>query len=186
MKLPIANSRLPICRKRGSHGFRVGNWKLEIGNSRAFTLIEIMVVVLVMGLLMAMGIPAIYSGLKQEGMRKAVNAVVDACNKTRAQAIMSGAKSELRFFPHDRRMEAGAAGGDALQWPESVTLEMLDVNLKEGKDAEGAVTVEFYPNGTCDELTVIFYSPKDGSRREISLEITTALASVESDPRKFR
>jgi len=31
---------------------------------------------------------------------------------------------------------APATGGSPLQWPENVTLEMLDVNLTEYKDAE--------------------------------------------------
>ena len=136
-----------------------------------------MVVVVVMGMIMAMGVPAIYSGLKQEGIRKAVNMVVDACNKTRAQAIISGAAAELTFHPQERRMETGAAGGASLQWPEDVALEMLDVNLSEFKEAEVA-RVRFYPNGTCDELTVIFHSLKNNDWRKISLEITTSLATV--------
>jgi hypothetical protein len=61
---------------------------------------------------------------------------------------------------------------------------MLDVNLNEYKDAEEA-EVRFYPNGTCDEMTLILVSDKN-EWRKISLEITTGLASVETDPNKWR
>jgi hypothetical protein len=57
-----------------------------------------------------------------------------------------------------------------------LTLEMLDVNLTEYKDAEQA-QARFFPNGTCDELTIILSSDQN-EWYKISLEITTALATV--------
>jgi hypothetical protein len=45
--------------------------------------------------------------------------------------------------------------------------------------------VRFFPNGTCDELTLILLA-EGGERREITLEVTTGLVNVESDPRKFK
>ncbi len=56
---------------------------------------------------------------------------------------------------------------------------MLDVNLSEYKDQETA-RVRFYPNGTCDEMTLILRSDK-GEQRGIVLEITTGLATVLND-----
>lgn len=164
----------------------------------AFTLIEIMVVVGILLIVMAAGVPAIMGGLKKEGMRKAVDDVVEVCRRARAQAIINGVTTEVRFQPQAKQMAVGAASaarpadsGDAdagakpasssvagysAQMPDSVTLEMLDVNLIEYKDADEAV-VKFYPNGTCDELTVILHSDQN-EWRKISLEITTGLASV--------
>jgi prepilin-type N-terminal cleavage/methylation domain-containing protein len=173
--------------------------RLSTGDVRAFTLLEIMVVVVIIGMVAVMGVPAIYSGLKQEGMRKAVNAVVEACNHARAQAIMSGTPVELVFHPHAARLDTGAAAdasgapvdtvvrgggggsvkGFSAEWPASVTLEMLDVNLTEHKDDEAA-SVRFFPNGTCDEMTVIFHSMKNNEWRKISTEIVTGLTKVES------
>jgi Tfp pilus assembly protein FimT len=73
---------------------------------------------------------------------------------------------------------------DVATIPEGVVLEMLDVNLIEYKDAEFA-RVRFYPNGTCDELTIILRST-DGEWRKISLEATTGLATIETDPNRFK
>ena len=57
-----------------------------------------------------------------------------------------------------------------------VVIEMLDVNLLEYKDQDFA-RVRFYPNGTCDEFTLILHSDR-GEWIKISLEITTSLANV--------
>jgi len=62
---------------------------------------------------------------------------------------------------------------------------MLDINLSEYRDAEEA-RVMFYPNGTCDELTIILHSNERNEYRRITLEVTTALANVDSDPSKWR
>jgi len=162
----------------------------------AFTLIEIMVVVSIMGMVMAMGFPAIYRVMHQESLTKAVNDVIRTCERARTQAILSGRAADAVFYPLDKRMEAGGgsrAGGDdfagetgsatavsstAAQLPNNITLEMLDVNFVEYKEAEEA-RVRFYPNGTCDEMTVVLRSDRN-QYRKITLEITTGLPSVEA------
>jgi hypothetical protein len=63
-------------------------------------------------------------------------------------------------------------------------IEMLDVNLVEYKDAE-VVRVNFYPNGTCDEMTLILVSDRN-EWRKISLEVTTSIVSVDADPNNWR
>ena len=148
------------------HHFKTGGKSGHpTAGTAAFTLIEIMMVVLIIALLMGMGIPAIHHQLQQEGMRKAVNDIVDACNKTRASAILSGQRADLHFSPADRKVDAP---GLSVQLPDDVTIEMLDVNFSEFKDADSA-TVHFFPNGRCDDMTVILSSPKN-EWRIISLE----------------
>jgi hypothetical protein len=76
------------------------------------------------------------------------------------------------------------SSGDVATIPEGIVLEMLDINLTEYKDQEIA-RVRFYPNGTCDELTIILRST-EGVWRKISLEVTTGLATIETDPNRFK
>jgi prepilin-type N-terminal cleavage/methylation domain-containing protein len=180
--------------------------------SRAFTLIEIMVVVGIMALVMATSVPFVYHALHREPLNQAVRDVEEVCNNARARAIMQGAMTEIVFHPKEKRFEiAGATGkppeanavsrpdlsavpptgsGLAAQLGDKILIEMLDVNLFEYKDVETA-RVRFYPNGTCDELTLILHSmDADGHDhdkwRKISLEVTTGMASVESDPSRFK
>jgi prepilin-type N-terminal cleavage/methylation domain-containing protein len=166
--------------------------------SAAFTLIEIMVVVAIMGLILATGIPSIYHIWKKEGMRQAVGDVVEVLSNARAQAILRGSPTEVVFHPLDRRFEIGGGtvsvapspeveaenfarppapgSGQAGQFSADINIEMLDVNLLEYRESE-FVRVRFFPNGTSDEMTLILRSSKN-EQRGVSLEVTTGLASV--------
>jgi prepilin-type N-terminal cleavage/methylation domain-containing protein len=157
---------------------------------RAFTLIEIMVVVAIIGIIMAAGAPTLFRMLHKEGFRKSISDIVEVCTAARARAILQGTTTKVVFHPREGYCElsggAGPSGGLAhtARFDEGARVEMLDVNLNEYKDAEEA-EVRFYPNGTCDEMTLILVSDKN-EWRKISLEITTGLASVETDPNKWR
>ena len=167
---------------------------------RAFTLIEIMIVVGILGIVMAMGVPAIYRVFHKESLRKAVNDIIEVCARARAQAILRGEPTDVRFRPGDRHFGLGGASppsgaetvgttdegnapaprpaGSSVQWADGITLEMLDVNFIEYKDLEEA-RVRFYPNGTSDELTIVLRSDQN-EYRKISLECMTGLATVEA------
>jgi type II secretory pathway pseudopilin PulG len=163
-----------------------------------------MVVVAIMGVILTIGIPSIYYMTRKEGMRKAVSDVWEVCNNARAQAIFRGSPVEVVFYPTERRFEVGSSGvsqpadgpdyveakparpagsGLAGQFPEDVTIEMLDINLLEYRESERA-RVRFFPNGTSDELTLVLRSIKH-EWRMISLEVTTGRVTIESDPLKF-
>lgn len=163
-----------------------------------------MVVVAIMGVILTIGIPAIYQLSKKEGMRKAVSEVWEVCNHARAQAIFRGSPVEIVFHPTERRFEIGSGGapqsqdepdfivekpapppgsGQSGQFSEDIFIEMLDINLLEYRESDVA-RVRFFPNGTSDELTLILRSSKN-EWRAISLEVTTGRVSIESDPQKF-
>src|SRR2546421_171491 len=82
---------------------------------RAFTLIEIMVVVAIMGIVMTIAIPTVYQQLHPESMRKAVSDVMEACSHARARAILDGVQIDLVIRPADRQFDvtAGASSGPA-------------------------------------------------------------------------
>ena len=147
-----------------------------------FTLIEIMVVVAIIALIIGAGIPSLYGVFHKEGLRKTTSDILETCQTARAQAILSGAPTELIFHPKDGTCETSTSGvGGHGTWAHSAKLEdciieMLDVNLQECKDFDTA-KVRFFPNGTCDEMTLVLRS-KNNEWRKISLEITTALPTL--------
>ncbi|MGD0614836.1 MAG: type II secretion system protein, partial [Verrucomicrobiota bacterium] len=66
---------------------------------RAFTLIEIMVVVGIIGMIAAMGVPTLYRMLHREGFGKTVGDVMDLCSAARARAILQGSTTQIVFHP---------------------------------------------------------------------------------------
>lgn len=168
--------------------------------ARGFTLIEVMVVVGIMGMILAAGIPSLYKLAQKEGMRKVTSDVVEVCSKARAQAIFRGTPVDVIFHPRERRMEVGSvaapvseagapvieaerpavspATGQSAQIPDDMMIEMLDINLSEYRESEWA-RVRFFPNGTSDEMTLVLHSSKN-EWKKITLEVTTGLASVDN------
>lgn len=183
-------------RREAPFRFRTTGPRLE----QAFTLLEIMMVVAIIGLMMTMSVPAILRTMHQEPLRKAVNDVLNICSHARAQAILHGVTATVVFHPRSGDvMLAGiattnstdgfaptgettttAANASALNsahLDDSVAIDMLDVNLSEYKDANEAL-VRFFPDGTSDEMTLIIHS--GAQYRKITLEVTTGLGSVET------
>ena len=167
---------------------------------QAFTLLEIMMVVAIIGLMMTMSVPAILRTMHQGPLRKAVNDVLNICSHARAQAILHGVTTTVVFHPQSGDLmlagiattnstagfappgetTSGASSASALNsthFDDSITIDMLDINLSEYKDASLAL-VRFFPDGTSDEMTLIIHS--GDQYRKIALEVTTGRASLET------
>ncbi|MGH7939561.1 MAG: pilus assembly FimT family protein [Limisphaerales bacterium] len=154
----------------------------------AFTLMEIMVVVAIIGLCAAMSIPGILQMRREGPLRKAVNDFLELCERARAGAVLKDTTARLVFHPHERQIEL--LGGDAnqalttrlghhpimsTQFDPDVTIQSLSISLQNCTDTPES-WVNFYDNGTCDEMTMILLC--NGERERISLELTTALPTV--------
>lgn len=162
-----------------------------IRNSRAFTLMELMMVVVIIGLIMAAGVPAILSLTREAPLRKAVNDVLEICSRARAQAILQGKTMTVVFHPLVRQVSFnGGTGGSSptgpatrlgrkpvntTQFDQSVAIEGLGINDLDYTESDEA-RVRFFSNGTSDDMTLVLSSV--GEYRKITLEVTTALASV--------
>ena len=68
---------------------------------------------------------------------------------------------------------------------QSIAIEGLGVNGEDWTEDEEA-RVRFYPNGTCDAMSIVLHSLSDNERRNIYLEEVTGLAEMESDRFKFK
>ncbi len=151
-------------------------------SARAFTLIEIMVVVAIMALILAAGIPSLYGIFHKEGLRKSMSDLIDTCTSARRSAIMSGQTAQLVIHPLEGTGEVSGGGGKFGGWVHSFKLEgvkiwALQVNNSklDLSTADHPVTVDFLPNGTCEEMTMLLAGDHN-EMKGITLEITTGLA----------
>jgi prepilin-type N-terminal cleavage/methylation domain-containing protein len=171
------------------HSSSIVNRQSSIRNG--FTLMELMMVVAIIGLMMAAGVPAILSITREAPMRRAVNDMVEICHRARAQAILQGQTTAVVFHPRLRQV-AFSGGTDAsapvapatrvgrkavntTELDPSVVIEGLGINNMDYTESEEG-RVRFFSNGTSDEMTLVLSS--GGEYRKITLEETTALASV--------
>lgn len=171
---------------------------------RAFTLIELMVVVSIALLVMGWGVPNMLRTIEKQGVSKAVFDLLEGCKQARAYAILTGQPAELTIRAEDGRIAVRKAsgprllresGGDAVgvtssgqtsaakklkgfnaSLADDVAVELLDVNfIDQMQFSEGIV--RFYPNGTSDEFTIVLRV--DDEWRKVTLDPITAIAQME-------
>jgi prepilin-type N-terminal cleavage/methylation domain-containing protein len=172
----------------------------------AFTLIEIMVVVGIMGLVLLTGVPIVYKVFHRAPMTEALIGVQGVCSTARAQAIMQGRQVDLVLHPRDGRLEIeGAAAAStpdtaertsqpntvpaasaqsvrAVKLPERISLYFIVINrLRHNFADDELARVRFFPNSTSDEATFVLMSTDMKDERGVTLEVTTGLASVLSE-----
>lgn len=143
----------------------------------AFTLVELMIVVAIMGLVVGLGIPALFRAAEKDALRASVTAMMEACQAARAQAILTGQTQTLMLRPRSRAFEAPGKGSFTV--PENVGIDALEVNFVDVREFDSA-PVRFYPNGTSDEFTVVFSSARH-EQRFIELDCITALPRLENE-----
>jgi type II secretion system protein H len=166
-----------------------------------FTLVEIMIVVAVIAIVFAIGAPSFVQVVQKEPMRQAVSDVVEALGQARAQAILRGVTVQFRLtgegvlevLPADDRTHgASLVGFDdpsdegerevpramfSARLHHDVAMSLMEVNFRSQMDAEEA-RVKFYPNGTCDDFTVVLEHGRE--MRRVWVDPITALADVET------
>ncbi|PWU08372.1 MAG: hypothetical protein C5B50_29720 [Verrucomicrobia bacterium] len=166
----------------------VSRFTFHVSRPSAFTLIELMIVIGLMALLATISVPAIRGMVRNESMRKAAQDAQEVCQNARARAILGGAMTEVVIHADPPTMEVAGAGPKTddsglvahFELGGDVGVESIKVNGVQYKDAD-MTRVRFFPNGTCDEFRMVLLRPRDNLRRGIFCEVTTSLATVETD-----
>lgn len=135
-----------------------------------------MIVVAIMGLVLSMGMPSIVKTLRKEGMRKAVDDIMEACKSARSDAILNQKTADLVFHPLDGTISAPGFKDATL--PKNVQIQILGVNFVQYENADEA-RVHFFPNGTSDEFTIVIQDDQFQTR-QISLDVMTGLPDLEA------
>ena len=134
-----------------------------------------MIVVALIGLMAAMGLPPMLKTLQKDGIRKAVSDVTTLLGDARATAILKGQPATVSFHPAENRLDSSI--GKSVALPDGVAMRAIGINLLDFSETEVS-NVRFFPNGTCDELTLVLQAGED--LRKITLEFSTSVATAEA------
>jgi prepilin-type N-terminal cleavage/methylation domain-containing protein len=156
----------------------------------AFTLLELMVVVAIIGLVAAMSVPSILQMRRQAPMNKAIDDIMEMCDRARAGAVLHSTRTQIIFQPRSGKVDLESGDSNtaltrrigttpvmSTQFDPSVNVQALLINLNDYTESASA-PVTFYDNGTSDEMTLVLTC--GGQRRIITLELTTAQPTVQS------
>jgi len=177
-------------------------------NSRAFTLIELMLVVAILGIALTMGYPSIAKALHRAPLSKATMDVMEGCREARRLAIWNGKITELRIFAD--HIEVGDAPADADPSASALVVPSKPVYVPDGgaPKSGGGFSAELSDKVAIQEMRInlvlfnlnavsisdfgrVRFYPNgtsdeftlvlfcDNERRRITLESVTALAGVE-------
>jgi prepilin-type N-terminal cleavage/methylation domain-containing protein len=163
-----------------------------------FTLIEIMIVLAIMMIIMTIGVPSVMRGLTRDDLSRAMNDTIEGCKTARDRAILqgipyefvltSGGEMNVNALPPERgegllpdaragssrTVPAGPYAGFPRHLGEDVAIQLVDLNFISRME-EPEAHVRFFPNGTCDEFTVV-YNFK-GKQRTAMADIVTGQVS---------
>jgi prepilin-type N-terminal cleavage/methylation domain-containing protein len=92
---------------------------------------------------------------------------------------------EWRMPERDAKPAGGGSSIFSAKLSDRIEIEGIRLNFLDFTEDE-VVRVRFYPNGTSDEFSLFLVHSETGERRQIALEVVTAIADVESNPLKFR
>jgi prepilin-type N-terminal cleavage/methylation domain-containing protein len=129
------------------------------GRRRGFTLLEILLVLLLLGLFGSVMIGGAASLLKSANTEDAEGAMLDLLQKMRKEAVETGRVVELMQLPEDKGFLWGAEGVETLPaTPGGAKVRLLKPEFSGASLIGGqlqetpAEMLRFYPDGSCDPV----------------------------------
>ncbi len=159
MKLPIANSRLPIAPKVRRRGFvSIGNWQSAIGN-HAFTLIELILVLALLVIITSIAAPPMAKFIRGRALDSEARRLVALMHAAQSRAVSEGVPMMLWVDEKNNRYglsaETSGQNGDPkaeeLQVDSTLQIAVLNAGTGVQTTFNNLPAIEFLPDGTVNE-----------------------------------
>jgi prepilin-type N-terminal cleavage/methylation domain-containing protein len=146
---------------------------------RAFTLVELIVVIAVMGVILGISIPAFIKLRKKAPLEQAVSDVEEVCRNARARAILDMRVMEVYLNAVEDvvalrtatrtvmgvNMETGLEGRQPEYGVEKVRYQLqadMEIIAPVDDEFEGELRLRFYPNGTAEPVELRVFDGEGG------------------------
>jgi general secretion pathway protein H len=126
---------------------------------RGFTLLELVVVMVILGVIAATVVPGMQAGSRQAAVRRSVRAFISAARQASAQAVRDRKPTALIVWPDEGQF--GVEGAEArVDLPEFA--EFGEIQGGREAEADDEIRFDFFPTGSSVGGSVeIEYTPRD-------------------------
>lgn len=162
----------------------------DAARRRAFTLVELAVVVFILAVMMAVAIPSFSRSYRGALFRQIVQDSATTCQLARLQAVLHQQPVTLHVDLSRQHLwlSQPLSGEAATNAPSDAVFKVIEVKAPvsilsaqragEAPLREGETTVRFDPNGTAEAFTVVFQGGERDELLAIQLDPVTGRATV--------
>lgn len=129
--------------------------------TRAFTLVEMTVVLLIVALGTVLAIPMVESGFDSREVRRAARQIVATMHYCRGEAVATGAPQQLIIDPENNSIRTADQG----RWVILTDRAMIGKVAGGVSFGDGTTQILFFPNGSTSGARIPIASRRDPSNR---------------------
>ncbi len=141
---------------------------------RAFTLVEMVVVLLIIAIGSALVVPMIEGGFEAREVRRAARQIASTMHFCRGEAVALGQPQELVIDTVQNSIHTTAWG----RWAVLTDRAVIE-DVRGGQEfGEGVVQILFFPNGSTSGAEVVVASRRDRREHRLKVELDPLLGTV--------
>ena len=141
---------------------------------RAFTLVEMVVVLLIIAIGSALVVPMIEGGFEAREIRRAARQIASTMHFCRGEAVALGQPQELVIDTVQNSIHTTAWG----RWAVLTDRAVIE-DVRGGQEfGEGVVQILFFPNGSTSGAEVVVASRRDRREHRLKVELDPLLGTV--------
>jgi general secretion pathway protein H len=145
-----------------------------VSGRRAFTLVEMVMVLLIIAIGSALVVPMIEGGFEAREVRRAARQIASTMHFCRGEAVALGQPQELVIDTVQNTIHTTAWG----RWAVLTDRAVIE-DVRGGQEfGEGVVQILFFPNGSTSGAEVVVASRRDRREHRLRVELDPLLGTV--------